>query len=148
MPVQTSTGVLAAIVAASPTTEDPAGFGALTYATIGEVTDLPEIGADITVVTHMPLADGIVKKFKGFKNFGSFPLGFADVITDVGQIVLLSGATGANENVQHSMRITLQDTTFIYFTCKIFSFKIIPGSADSIVGSTSSIEIESKLVRA
>ena len=146
MPVQTSTGVLYATVAASPATIDAAGFGALSYTNVGEVTDLPEIGADVTVVTHMPLATGVVEKFKGFKNFGSFPLGFADSITDAGQLVLESGATGANENVQHSSRITLQDGTFIYFTNKVFSFKIIPGSADSIVGATASIEIESKLV--
>ena len=126
---QTSTGTVFAIVAASPATEDFAGFDALSYTTVGEVTDLPEIGADITVVTHMPLATGIVEKFKGFKNFGSFPLGFADDITDAGQLVLESGATGANENVQHSAKITLQDGKVIFFTCKIFSFKIIPGSA-------------------
>jgi len=144
---QTSTGTLFAIVAASPATIDQAGFEALSYVNVGEVTDVPEIGADVAVVSHMPLATGIVEKFKGFKNFGSFALGFADDTTDAGQAVLDSGATGANENVQHSARITLQDGTFIFFTCKIFSFKLAPGSADSIVGSTSAIEIESKLVR-
>lgn len=147
MGVQTSSGVLFAIVAASPATIDAAGFGALTYENVGEVVDVPEIGADVALVTHMPLATGIVAKFKGFKNFGSFALGFADDITDAGQLVLESGATGANENVQHSARITLQDGTFIYFTNKVFSFKISPGSADSIVSATSTIEIESKLVR-
>lgn len=147
MGVQTSTGVLFAIVAASPATIDAAGFGALVYVNVGEVVDVPEIGADVALVTHMPLATGIVEKFKGFKNFGSFALGFADDITDAGQLVLESGAIGANENVQHSARITLQDGTFIYFTNKVFSFKVAPGSADSIVSATSTIEIESKLVR-
>lgn len=147
MTVQTSTGVLFAIVAASPATIDSAGFGALSYTNVGEVTDVPEIGADVSVVTHQPLATGIVEKFKGFKNFGSFALGFADDTTDAGQAVLDSGATGANENLQHSVRVTLQDGTFIYFTCKIFSFKLNPGSADAIVASTTAIEIESKLVR-
>ena len=147
MAVQTSTGVLFAIVAASPATIDAAGFGALTYENVGEVVDVPEIGADTTVVEHKPLASGIVEKFKGFVNFGSFALGFADDIADLGQLVLESGANGANKNVQHSARITMQDGTFVYFTNKIFSFKISPGSADSIVSATTSIEIESKLVR-
>lgn len=144
---QTSTGTLFAIVAASPATIDAAGFQALTYENVGEVVDVPEIGADVAVVTHMPLATGIVEKFKGFKNFGSFALGFADDITDAGQLVLDSGAIGANENVQHSVQITLQDGALIFFTCKVFSFKLNPGSADSIVAATTSIEIESKLVR-
>lgn len=147
MAVQTSTGVLFAIVAASPATIDAAGFGALTYVNVGEVTDIPEIGADVSVVTHSSLATGIVEKFKGFKNFGSFSLGFADDVSDAGQALLESGATGANENTQHSVRITLQDGTFIYFTGKVFSFKVSPGSADAIVASTTTIEIESKLVR-
>ena len=144
---QSTTGTLFAIVAASPATIDAAGFGALTYENVGEVVESGEIGADIALITHMPLATGVVEKFKGFKNFGSFTLGFADDITDAGQLVLDSGATGANENVQHSARITLQDGTFIYFTNKVFSFKINPGSADAIVAATSTIEIESILVR-
>ncbi len=147
MAVQTSTGVLFAIAAASPATIDAAGFQALSYTNVAEVVDVPEIGADVSVVTHQPLATGIVEKFKGFENFGSFALGFADDITDAGQLLLESGATGANKNTQHSARITLQDGTFIFFTNKIFSFKLNPGSADSIVSATSLIEIESKLVR-
>lgn len=144
---QTSTGTLFALVAAEPATIDQVGFDALTYVDVGEVTDVPEIGADISLVEHMPLKTGIVEKFKGFKNFGSFPLGFADDTTNAGQTALDSAATGANENVRHSFRVTLQDGKLIYFTGKVFSFKIAPGSANAIVGSTTAIEIESKLVR-
>jgi hypothetical protein len=144
---QTSTGTLFAISASSPATIDAAGFQALTYTNVAEITDVPEMGGDTAVVTHMPLATGVVEKFKGFVNFGSVTLGFADDITDAGQLLLDSGATGANKNLQHSARVTLQDGTFIFFTNKIFSFKLSPGSADAIVSATSLIEIESKLVR-
>lgn len=144
---QTSTGTLFAISASSPATIDAAGFQALAYTNVAEITDVPEMGGDTAVVTHMPLATGVVEKFKGFVNFGSVTLGFADDITDAGQLLLDSGATGANKNLQHSARVTLQDGTFIFFTNKIFSFKLSPGSADSIVSATSLIEIESKLVR-
>lgn len=146
MTAQTSTGVLFAVVAASPATLDAAGFGALTYENVGEVTDIAEIGSDTAVVTHMPLSTGVVEKFKGFINYGSSSVSFAKDAADAGQAVLQSGADGANKNLQHSVRITLQDGTFLYFTAKIFSFKITPGSADSIVGSTSSVEIESLIV--
>lgn len=146
MAAQTSTGVLFAIVAASPATLDAAGFGALTYENVGEVTDIAEIGSDTAVVTHQPLATGVVEKFKGFINFGSSSVSFAKDAADAGQAVLQSGADGANKNAQHSVRVTLQDGTFLYFTVKVFSFKITPGSADAIVGSTSSIELESLIV--
>ncbi len=143
---QTSTGVQFAIVAGSPATIDGAGFSALTFVDVGEVTDIAEFGADTSVVTHQPLATGIVEKFKGFTNYGSSSVSFAKDSADAGQIVLESGAIGANKNSQHSVRVTLQDGTFLYFTCKVFSFKMATGSADSIVGSTSSIEIESVIV--
>lgn len=146
MSTQTSTGILFALVAASPATIDSAGFDALSYVTVGEVTDVAEIGADVTVVSHNPLATGVTEKFKGFTNFGSSSVSFARDVSDAGQILLNSGATGANKNLQHSVRITYADGQIDYFTCKIFSYKITPGSADAIVGSTSSIEIESIIV--
>ena len=143
---QTSTGTLFAIVAASPATLDAAGFGALTYENVGEVTDVAEIGSDTAVVEHKPLATGVVEKFKGFINYGSSSVSFAKDSSDAGQAVMQSGADGANKNVQHSVRVTLQDGTFLYFTVKVFSFKITAGSSDSIVGSTSAIELESLIV--
>lgn len=143
---QTSTGTLFAVSAAAPATIDQAGFEALTYTDVGEVTDIAEIGSDTAVVTHQPLATGIVEKFKGFINYGSSSVSFAKDSSDAGQAIMQSGADGANKNLQHSVKITLQDGTVLYFVVKIFSFKITPGSADSIVGSTSAIELESLIV--
>ncbi len=143
---QTSTGTIFSIVAASPATFDAAGYGDLTYVEVGEVTDIAEIGSETAKVEHKPLKTGVVEKFKGFRDFGSSSVNFAKTSTNAGQILLASGADGTNINKQHSVRITLQDGTFLYFACKVFSFKTAPGSADSIVGCTSSIEIESVIV--
>jgi hypothetical protein len=146
MTVQTSTGMQFAIVNGVPATVDQAGFAALTYENVGEVVDIAEIGADVTVVTHLPLATGIVEKLKGFTNFGSSSVSFGRDITDAGQIALKSAAQGANKNNQQSVEITSQDGTKDYFICKIFSYKFTPGSADSIVSATSAIEIESEII--
>ena len=148
MTTQTSTGTLFAISASSAATIDPAGFAALTYTTVGEVTDIADIGADVAVVAHNPLATGITEKFKGFTNYGSSSVSFARDTTDAGQILLNSGATGANKNLQHAVKVTYQDGAVDYFHCKVFSFKITPGSSDAIVGSTSALEIESIIVEA
>jgi len=148
MTTQTSTGTLFAISASSAATIDPAGFGALVYTTVGEITDIAEIGADVAVVSHNPLATGITEKFKGFTNYGSSSVSFARDTTDAGQILLNSGAAGANKNTQHAIKITYQDGAIDYFHAKIFSFKITAGSSDAIVGSTSSVEIESIIVEA
>ena len=60
--------------------------------------------------------------------------------TDAGKAVLKSGSQCANINTQHSVRVTYQNAEIDYFTCKVFSFKKVPGSSDSIVSATSGIE--------
>ncbi len=143
---QTSTGTIFSAVQALPATHDAAGFAALTFVEVGEVTDIAEMGSETAKVEHKPLKTGVVEKFKGFTDWGSSSVSFAKTSTDAGQIVLASGSDGANKNNQHAFRVTLQDGTFLYFVGKVFSFKTAPGSADSIVGCTSSIEIESVIV--
>jgi hypothetical protein len=146
MAVITSTGTLLAVVAAQPATVDAAGFGALTFVNVGEVTDLPEYGASAEVVTHQPLATGITQKYKGFINNGSMSVSVGYSADDAGQNVLALGVTGINKNVEHSFRVTYQDGSIDYFTGKIFSYTKAPGSANSVVSSTVQIEINSVIV--
>lgn len=146
MSVLTSTGTLLAVVAAQPATVDAAGFGALTFVNVGEVTDLPEYGASAEVVTHQPLATGITEKYKGFINNGSMSVSLARDADDAGQAVLALGVTGINKNTEHSFRVTYQDGSIDYFTGKIFSYTKAPGSANSMVSSTVQIEINSAIV--
>ncbi|MCP4077579.1 MAG: hypothetical protein GY744_15510 [Gammaproteobacteria bacterium] len=143
---QTSTGTTFAIVAESPATFNAAGYAALTYVEVGEVTDIAEIGSETAKVEHKPLKTGVVEKFKGFTDWGSSSISFAKASSDAGQVLLASGDNGANKNKQHSVCVTLQDGTKLYFVCKVFGFKTAPGSADSIVSCTSNIEIESVIV--
>lgn len=146
MSVLTSTGTLLAVVASEPATIDAAGFGALTFVNIGEVTDLPEYGASAEVVSHQPLATGITRKYKGFINNGSMSVSLARDADDAGQQILALGVTGVNKNTEHSFRVTYQDGSIDYFTGKIFSYTKAPGSANSMVGSTVQIEINSVIV--
>lgn len=146
MAVITSTGTLLAVVAAEPATVDAAGFGALTFVNVGEVTDLPEYGASAEVVTHQPLATGITRKYKGFINNGSMSVSVGYSSDDAGQNVLALGVTGINKNTEHSFRVTYQDGSIDYFTGKIFSYTKAPGSANSMVSSTVQIEINSVIV--
>ena len=146
MAVQTSTGVKLAVVASEPATHDAAGFEALVFVDVGEVTDIPEYGASASVVEHMPLKDGIVKKFKGFINYGSVSVPLARDVADAGQLILSAGTTGAGKNVEHSFSVEFPDGSFQYFTGKIFSYTTNPGAANSMVGSTVLIEINTEIV--
>jgi hypothetical protein len=146
MPVQTSTGVLMGIVKAVPATYDQAGFAALTFVNVGEVTDIPEYGPTVQVVTHEPLATGVTEKYKGFINYGSVSIGLGYDISDAGQYVLSEGTDGTGQFDEHSVSITYPSGDVDYFTCKVFSYTKNPGSANSIVASTAALEINTKVV--
>ncbi|HAD31524.1 MAG: hypothetical protein CL578_22385 [Alteromonadaceae bacterium] len=147
MSVLTSTGTILSVVADEPATIDAAGFGALTFVEVGEVTDIPEYGPNVQVVEHNPLKTGVTQKFKGFINYGSTALQLAQDVADAGQVILSDGVTGSTKNDEHSFSIEYQDGSIDYFTGKVFSYTTNPGSANSMVGSTASVEINSIVVR-
>lgn len=146
MAVLTSTGTEFAISAAKPATHDGTGFAALTWTNVGEVVDLGEYGANVQVVNHEPLKTGITEKHKGFINYGSIAVGMGRDSADAGQALIAAGVTGAAKNTEHSFRVTYQDGKIDYFTGKMFSYTKAPGSANSIVGSTVQVEINSTIV--
>jgi hypothetical protein len=148
MAKQTSTGVLLAVVSGLPATEDQAGYEALSWQNIGEVIDLPEYGPTVQVVESNPLATGITEKRNGFINFGSLSLGLELDVEDAGQQILEAGVpTPPGQFVPHSFRVTFPDGTVEYYHGGIFSYTRAPGSANSMIGSTVQIEINSKIVR-
>lgn len=145
---QTSTGVLLAVVADLPATNDAAGYAALTWVPVGEVIDLPAYGPEVQVVTSEPLATGITQKFNGFINYGSIQLGLEQDLDDDGQEALDLGVPiPPNQFTPHSFRVTLPDGRVDYFNGGIFSYTTDIGSANSMVGSTCTVEINSNVIR-
>ena len=143
MAVMTSAGSLVGISASLPGTYDATGFNALTYTTLGEITDVSEFGREYNLVTHTPLASRIAKKFKGSYNNGNVTFQYARNISDAGQ-VMLKTALGSDNS--YSVKITLQDATKIYFTAKVMSFKTSLGGVDSMTAGSSTFELDSDIV--
>ncbi|AGH31825.1 hypothetical protein SLPG_00031 [Salicola phage CGphi29] len=143
----TSTGTKFSIVADTPATLDQAGYEALTYTEVGEVVDLPEYGPNVQVVESNPLATGITQKFKGFVNQGSQSVGLEYDSEDAGQQILDDAVSGPTKNDEHSVKIEYQDGSVDYYTCRVFSYTKNPGSANSMVGSTAQVEINSPVVK-
>src|SRR5690606_40955577 len=66
LPIYTSAGTTLGLSAAAPATYDAAGYAALTFTQIGEVSDLGDIPARIyELVTWQPLAERGMRKAKG-----------------------------------------------------------------------------------
>ena len=102
MALQTSTGVQYYLAAALPTTNNKVGYDALPWTEVSEVSSISAYGATQTEVNFTALADGILKKFKGSTNYGSITIEMGYDSSDAGQILMDSGAGGANNRTVYS----------------------------------------------
>lgn len=139
MTAQTSAGTTLAISAGSPATFNQAGFEALTFTTIGEVTSVDgDVGRVYNLVTHNPLATRGTKKYKGSYNSGNMTVPLAIDRSDAGQVIAQAALLSDND---YSLALTLQDGRVIYFQGKVMSFPINAGGVDAITAGTITIEI-------
>lgn len=142
MPTTEGIGGSLAVSAASPASYDNTGYTALTWTDVAEVTEIPEFGADHEVVTHTPLATGIVNKYHGALNYGSLSVPMAYSDGDPGQAILIAAITSKDEI---SFRETRSDGSIRYFAGKCMSYKTAQ-SVGSVVPATSQIEITRAVV--
>lgn len=144
MAIQTSAGSTFAIATALPGTYDAAGFNALTWQLVGEVTDIGEFGKEFNLVTHTPVAGRQVKKLKGSYNNGAITLQMArDTAAPANQDKL---KTALASDASYAFRVTLQDGGKLYFTGKVMSYKTAVGGVDNVTGASTAIEIDSDIV--
>ncbi|WRH62036.1 MAG: hypothetical protein RSE12_16940 [Fuscovulum sp.] len=141
MASSTSIGTLFSVSTAAPATLDAAGYAALTYTQVGEITEIPEFGAEHAVVTHTPLATGVVDKQHGEVNYGSLTIPFAEDV-DAGQ-TLLSTAL-ANKTVI-SVKVAFPSGRIRYFRARVFSTRV-SASTGSVVSGSAMVEIISPIV--
>jgi len=141
--VQTSAGTILSVSATAPATYDQAGFAALTFTDIGEITDMGEFGKTYNLVTHQPLATRRTVKRKGSFNDGALSLQLARVPDDVGQVVLQAGL---DSDDSYSFKVVLQDGEIQYFSGQVMSYTNNVGSADQINGSAVSVEIDNDII--
>lgn len=141
--VRTSAGSKLLICAALPATYDAAGFQALTFKEVAEITDLAEFGREYNQATHSPLATRRIVKRKGSFNDGSITLPMARDATDEGQ-ALLKAASQSDDS--YSYCIQLQGGSRHYFTAQCMSFKLNVGGVDSITAHTAQLEIDNDII--
>ena len=144
--VFTSTGTVMGVSAAPPATYDEAGFVALTFTDVAEVVDMGEFGAVYNKVDHAALERRNIVKRKSMVDYGSMAVQLGRDTSDAGQLLLVSGADGANKDVVYSFKITLQDLSVQYFTSQVYSYTTNVGAGDQIVGSTVQVEIDNEII--
>ena len=129
MSLTNSAGTKLEIVAGAPATEDIAGFGALTYAEVGEIETMGAIGAVVQIGTFNSITKKVTDKYEGAIDPGDMSLGLARDAADVGQAVF-DAAIG---NGVHSVKLTDSNGLIVYFTCLVGSYTTNYGDINSVV---------------
>lgn len=138
MSIESVAGTLLKISAGTPATYDSTGYAALTYTTIGEVTDLGEFGRQYNVIKHNPIATRGTAKRKGSFDEGTLNIKVALDTDDAGQI--LAKAAAASDN-NYSIQIVAQGGDKYYMQAQVTSFKTIFGSVDNMKSASIDLEI-------
>ncbi len=140
MTVRTSAGTTIHVSAGTPATFDSTGYAALTYTSVGEVTNLGEFGREYNLVTHNPVATRATVKKKGSYNEGSISLEVGLDTDDAGQILL---KTASASDANHSFKITTQNGDVYYFQAQVMSFRVSVGGVDDITSASIMLELTS-----
>jgi len=143
MAAQESIGTTIAISAAVPATFDVAGFDALSFTEIGEVTEVNEYGGEAAVIEHTPLKTGITQKLHGAINNGSLSVPMALDRGDAGQIIV--GASYSSRD-QVSFRVAFPDGSIDYFQGKCMSPVKRGANVGNVLGGSAMIEIDTDIV--
>ncbi len=140
MSVRTSAGTTLKISAATPATFDAAGYNALTFTNVAEITDLGEFGREYALVTHNPIGSrGTVKK-KGSFNEGTMALKLGLDTDDAGQILMKAASLSDND---YSFLITSQNGDKYYFQAQVMNFKVGLSTVDAVTSASVNLELTS-----
>ncbi len=143
MTALSSAGTTLSVCASLPATYDAAGYNALAWTLVTDVSDIPEFGPSTTVNTFKPIDNRIIQKSTGGIDYGSAAFGFAHVVGDAGQGIL-NTAMGNNTGI--SFKVTRPDGKKDYFTGIVSSFTRNHSGVDSFFVGTSKVEINKPIV--
>jgi hypothetical protein len=138
-----SAGSTISISAGVPATYNAAGFAALTYTPIKEVTDIGALGKSVAMVTHVPVDSAVTYKVKTIANSGQLALKGARVATDPGQTILLAAV---DSFAPYAVKIVLQNGTIMYAQALVLDYVTTVGNAGVITSFDSKIELSGDIV--
>ncbi len=103
--IQSLSGAALALSANRPVTFDSVGYADtdLTWTTVGEVENFGNHGMNAQIIEFTAVADAIVQKLKGSKNYGTMQLVLGNIPANTGQILV---ATASESQNRYSARIT------------------------------------------
>lgn len=124
-----STAVYISVTA--PATQTAAGFAALTWTKVGELTDVGSVlGREYNTATHAPVDSAQQTKIKASYTLpdAAFTCGWDEA--DAGQIIILAASSS---NAIYSFKMVKQDLSIRYFTAQVMKFLENSGTVDNVV---------------
>ncbi len=143
---QTAAGSKVYISPTKPATYDKAGFEALTWTEIGEVTSIPTFGKVYNIVNHSPIGDRQIIKRKGSYDNGSMDIPYAydmSATPDAGQVLLLAAL---ESDTSYSFWVDLKQLKAHYFTAQVTSAPTTADGVDSIIMKNSTLAIDNDVL--
>lgn len=138
MTVRSTAGSTLKVSASLPATHNVAGFGALSFTEVGEITNYGEFGRVYALITHNPVATRATVKMKGSYNEGTMDLQIGLDTDDAGQIIMKAASQSDND---YAFEVTTQNGDKYYFQAQVMSFKVNVGSVDQITTATVALEL-------
>jgi hypothetical protein len=120
MGVVSGSGSKIYVCASLPATYNKAGYTALTWSLIGEVTNIGEYGRDYDIIEHTPIDTRVTQSLKGNYKYGNLSVSFGSVPADAGQVIMLAASKSDND---YSFKIERTDGDIDAFTGKVSTFK-------------------------
>jgi hypothetical protein len=139
----TSAGSTVYLSAGVPATIDGAGFAALTYTKINEVTDIGAIGPKVAMVTHVPVDQSVTYKLKTITDNGSVQLKGARATSDAGQTLLQAAVASF---APYALKIVLQTGTIIYSQVLALGYNTTIGTAGVVTTFDSDMAVSGAIV--
>lgn len=136
MTVETVAGTEISISAGTPATFNEAGYAALTFTKIGEITDGGNHGRTYAEVKHSPIGTRGTQKYKGSFDEGNKTLQMAIDDDDAGQDLL---KTALNSDDDYSFKVKYQGGAIDYFRAKVMKFEKATAGVDSM--RTANVEL-------
>ena len=139
MTTNTSAGTTLKISAATPATFDSAGYAALSYTAVGEITNFGDFGREYAKIEHKPVGSRGVQKKRGSFDEGTMDLSLGLDTDDAGQILMKAAALSDSN---YSFLLTTANGDKYYFQGLVMKFKVGVGAVDDITSATSTIELQ------
>lgn len=127
-----------------PTTLDAAGYGAVTWLKIGEISSVGTLGGKTNVIKHIPVDTGVVVKRGGSQDFGTLNLQLARHAG--ADITALNSAFKSRASTAFKIAYPTALGQTDYFTAIVAGTQTNVGNADQILGYAVDLEIDSEIV--